>query len=183
RLIIVDHHAYPGLHLDRTRPLSSLEQIAQILDYKLNRREMGIAINDRAYIFGLLDAGYTIEEILRIRQFDLQSQGISAEDIEEIKSAVLNAPIKAEIKILRTNVANAGFAQDFLVLENPNEVQDLLVLTGDPVRKAQFYGDPKKIERLSDLAEWMGGSGRSRFWGTNHPDVSEILRRLGIPEK
>ena len=180
QVVVVDHHSYPGRGLDRTQPQSSLEQVAQILDYSLTRREMAVAINDRSYIFGLLDSGYSIAEILEIRRFDLEAQGIPAEDIEKVKSQLQEAPVRAGIKILRTNVKSAGFAQDFLVLENPKEVKDLLILSGEPIRKAAFYGDPKKIEKLADLAEWMGGSGRSRFWGTSHPDVPEIFRRLGI---
>jgi hypothetical protein len=182
QVIPVDHHYYIAMGLDRRQPLSSLEQIAELLNYQLNRVEMGIAINDRSYIFGLLQAGYSVEEILEIRQFDLRAQGISAEQILKVKEALKNSEIRLGITILRTEFVNAGFAQDFLVLENPAEIRDLLILGGNPVRKVQFYGDPQKVEMLADLGEWIGGGDKSKFWGTNHPDIPAIFKRLGIDE-
>lgn len=180
KVMIVDHHFYPALGLDRRRPDSSLEQVAAILGYTLDRRELGIAINDRDYIFGLLDAGYTTQEILEIRQLDLEAQGVSQERFELVRDAMKNAPEIHGITILRLPPGHAGFAQDFLVLETPDRVRDLLILTGEPVIRVQFYGDPKKVEKLADIGEWTGGGKRSKFWGTNHPDVPEILKRLGI---
>ena len=53
QVVIVDHHSYPKLNLDRRKPVSSLEQVAEHLGYHLTRWEMGVAINDREYIFGL----------------------------------------------------------------------------------------------------------------------------------
>jgi hypothetical protein len=182
-VIIVDHHFYPRLKLDRRQPISSLEQIASILGYSLNRFEMGVALNDRNYIFGLIQAGYSIEEILEIRRFDLEAQGVTSAEIDAVKDAVEKAQKINGITILRIDGINAGFAQDFLVLRNPNEVQDLLILGGSPIRKVQFYGDPQKVERLADLGEWMGGGDQSKFWGTNHPDVAQILQRLGLDGK
>lgn len=181
-VVVVDHHSYPRLGLDRSQPLSSLEQVADHLGYELNRWEKGVAINDREYIFGLVDAGYSIEEVQNLRRYDLESQGVPTEKIETVKAALKVAPVKKGITILRLDFVNAGFAQDFLVMESPNTVRDLLILGGNPVRKAQFYGDPAKVVCLADLGEWMGGGERSRFWGTNHPDVPEIFRRLGIEE-
>jgi hypothetical protein len=182
QLIVVDHHSYPNLNLDRRQPESSLEQVASHLGYELSRWEKGVAINDRAYIFGLIDAGYSMEEILALRRFDLESQGVPPEKIEAVKAALQTAPVKNGITILKLDFVNAGFAQDFLVMENPRVVKDLLILGGNPVRKVQFYGDPAKVERLADIGEWMGGGKKSRFWGTNHPDLPEIFRRLGIGE-
>lgn len=180
QVVVVDHHSYPRLNLDRRKPVSSLEQVAESLGYQLDRWEQGVAINDREYIFGLLDAGYSIEEIQELRRYDLESQGVPREKIETVKAALKTAPVKSGITILQLDFVNAGFAQDFLVMENPWQVRDLLILGGNPVRKVQFYGDPSKVERLADLGEWMGGSGKSRFWGTNHPDLPEIFRRLEI---
>lgn len=179
-VVAVDHHLYPRLNLDRRQPISSLEQVASHLQYALNRFEMGVALNDRSYIFGLMKEGYSIDEILAIRRFDLEAQGVTAEEIDTVKKALDRAQVVAGITVLRINSVNAGFAQDFLVLQNPDEVRDLLILGGNPVRKVQFYGDPAKVERLADLGEWMGGGEKSKFWGTNHPDLPQILKRLGI---
>jgi hypothetical protein len=179
-IVIIDHHYYPKMGLDRRKPDSSLEQVARLFGYTLTRKEKGIAINDRDYIFGLLDAGYTIPEILEIRQFDLSAQGVPEENVRKVKEALGSAPVKNGITILRLDFVNAGYAQDFLVLENPNEVRSLLILGGKPLAKVQFYGPPEVVEKLSDLGEWMGGGGKTKFWGTNHPDLPEIFRRLQI---
>lgn len=180
RVIIIDHHFYPKLNLDRRQPLSSLEQIAELLGYELTRREKGIALNDRSYIFGLLDHGYSMEEILSIRRFDLESQGVPPENILKVQEALKTAPVENGITILRLDFTNAGYAQDFLVLESPDRVRDLLILGGKPLKKVQFYGDPEKVKKLADIGEWMGGGDKSKFWGTNHPDLPEIFRRLGL---
>jgi hypothetical protein len=181
-LMIIDHHYYPKINLDRRKNESSLEQISKLFGYDLTRKEKGIAINDRDYIFGLLDAGYTIPEIQEIRQFDLSAQGVSQENIEIVKRALKSAPVKNGITILKLGFVNAGYAQDFLVLENPSEVRSLLILGGKPLSKVQFYGPPEVVDRLADLGEWMGGGGRTKFWGTNHPDLPEIFHRLGIED-
>jgi hypothetical protein len=177
---IVDHHFYPTLNLDRRNKLSSLEQIAHILEYQLTRKELGIAINDRSYIFGLVDAGFTRKEIIEIREFDLEAQGVSASDRERVREELKKSPVKNGITILHLDFDASGYAQDFLVLEDPAKVPDLLVLTGHPVRTAQFYGDPNKVDQLLEIGEWTGGSGKSKFWGTNHPDLPEIYKRLKI---
>ncbi len=179
-VLVVDHHYYPKISLDRRKPDSSLEQVARLLGYKLSRKEKGIAINDRDYIFGLLEAGYTILEIREIRRFDLAAQGVPPENIEKVKEALKTAPEKNGIIILRLDFVNAGYAQDFLVLENPGIIKSLLILGGKPLAKVQFYGPPEIVEKLADIGEWMGGGGRTKFWGTNHPDLAEIFQRLGI---
>jgi hypothetical protein len=181
-LYIIDHHYYPKIGLDRRKSESSLEQIAKLFNYELTRMEKGIAINDRDYIFGMLDAGYSIPEIREIRQFDLAAQGVPQKNIEIVKEALKTAPVKNGITILKLDFVNAGYAQDFLVLENPNEVKSLLILGGNPLSKVQFYGPPEVVDRLADIGEWMGGGGVTKFWGTNHPDLPEIFRRLGIKD-
>lgn len=180
QVFAVDHHFYPASGLDRRQSVSSLEQVAALFQYPLTRWETGIAINDRDYIFGLLDAGYEMNEILTIRRYDLEAQGISREEFEAVRTAMQTAPVEAGITVLRLRSGKAGFAQDFLVLENPNVVRDLLILTGNPVTKAQFYGDPEKVNKLAHIGEWMGGGKKSKFWGTNHPNLTEIFQRLGL---
>jgi len=121
-----------------------------------------------------------MEEILAIRRFDLESQGVPPENIVRVQEALKSAPVENGITILRLDFTNAGYAQDFLVLESPDRVRDLLILGGKPLKKVQFYGDPEKVKRLADIGEWMGGGDKSKFWGTNNPDLPEIFRRLGL---
>ena len=70
----IDHHN------QYTKLPSALEQIAELLHHPLNRWQQLIAINDKAYIPGLQQAGASQEEILRIRFEDRKAQGVSIND-------------------------------------------------------------------------------------------------------
>jgi hypothetical protein len=83
-LFILDHHKYEML--DRTNPQSSLEQFAELVGYTLNRREMGIALNDRGYIPALEANGFERNEIDEIRKFDLSCQGYTDEAFAQQES-------------------------------------------------------------------------------------------------
>ena len=82
-LFVIDHHKYQDI--DRSFSVSSLEQFACLISYHLNRWEMGIALNDRGYIPALRKNGYSEEEILKIRQFDLETQGYKPEHFDVLK--------------------------------------------------------------------------------------------------
>ena len=72
--IAIDHHD------DKSDKASSLEQIAKILNIKLDRHQQLIALNDRRYIEGMKSIGATEEEIKLIRYLDRKAQGISEDD-------------------------------------------------------------------------------------------------------
>ena len=65
-VIIIDNHQYIKDGYDRRHPLSSLEQFADLVGYKLSRLEKGIGIADRSYVYGLLKEGYPKQEIEEI---------------------------------------------------------------------------------------------------------------------
>lgn len=73
--IRIDHHN------DYSEHLSALEQIANLLHLPLNRYMQLVAINDKAYIPGMIEAGATPYEIRNIREADRKAQGIT--DTEE----------------------------------------------------------------------------------------------------
>ncbi|NUO10023.1 MAG: hypothetical protein HUU08_15350 [Candidatus Brocadia sp.] len=82
-LFVLDHHQYP--HLKRLYPVSALEQFACLISYTLNRWQMGVALNDRGYIPALRKQGYSEDEILEIRQYDLEAQGYKPEYFEMLR--------------------------------------------------------------------------------------------------
>jgi len=70
----IDHHG------KNTHKLSSIEQVAELLDIKLNRWQKLVAANDARYISGLKQYCASDEEIEEIRLQDRAAQGVSKED-------------------------------------------------------------------------------------------------------
>lgn len=77
--IKIDHHN------ELCNMPSSLEQVAAILGYKLNRKQCLIAANDSNYIAGMFQLGATRVEVEEIRRLDRAFQGVT--DLQE-KQAV-----------------------------------------------------------------------------------------------
>ncbi len=80
--IAIDHHG------EKSALPSSLEQVACLLHVTLTREQQLAAINDRAYIPGMLAFGATQEEINRIREADRRAQGVTEEDEQLAASSV-----------------------------------------------------------------------------------------------
>jgi len=70
----IDHHN------DWNHKPSTLHQLAELLDIKLNRHQKLVAANDVAHIPGMEALNATKEEITSIRQQDRSAQGVTAED-------------------------------------------------------------------------------------------------------
>jgi len=92
RIIDIDHHNY-----DRFKA-SSLEQVADLLDIKLNPWQKKVAINDKSYIPGLLKSGVSIYEIEEIRQKDRITQGLSVKDCPKAKVLLEKQPPVKDVK-------------------------------------------------------------------------------------
>ncbi|MDP2361406.1 MAG: hypothetical protein Q8O14_11780 [bacterium] len=68
---IIDHHWYwqqDGSVLDRRHALSSLEQVAQLLHVSLSPWEKAIALNDRGYIWAMLDGEVPYDLAMELRR-------------------------------------------------------------------------------------------------------------------
>ena len=83
--IAIDHHGQNDY-----KP-SSLEQIAEILNLKLTRKQKLIAANDSRYISGMKALCATQEEINKIRKHDRQMQGITQVDEQKAKESLENS--------------------------------------------------------------------------------------------
>lgn len=82
--IRIDHHN------DFSNRSSSLIQVAEILNIKLNRHQQLVAINDVGYIPAMISFGASTEEINAIRFADRQAQGVTNEDEQLAIKAIGN---------------------------------------------------------------------------------------------
>jgi len=74
--IIIDHHN-ENAGIDKA---TSIEQVAALIDIKLNRFQQLISANDRGHIRGMMKLCATEDEIQKIRRFDREAQGVTEED-------------------------------------------------------------------------------------------------------
>ncbi len=72
--IEIDHHN------ENSYKPSSMEQVAGLLNVELNRYQLLVAANDKAYIPAMMEMGATSEEIETIRLADRAAQGVTQED-------------------------------------------------------------------------------------------------------
>ncbi len=90
RIIDIDHHNF-----ERCKP-TSIEQIAELLGIELNDWQKKVAVNDKAYIPGLLDEGVSIAEIGEIRRKDREAQGLTETDFAEARNYLKENPPKED---------------------------------------------------------------------------------------
>lgn len=182
RVFVVDHHDYEGL--SRHRPESSLEQVAKLIGHELDRAQLGVAINDRSYIYGLAEHGYSKADIARIRESDVSAQGVSSKDLAVCKAAYQRRVELDGLTVVVAKTTKVSFIGDLHTLSEPDRVRDLLIVSmnkGAPV-EANFYGDPDRALALQQkLGGWSGGGDKSKFWGTNEVELASLSTALGQP--
>ncbi len=186
-VVVIDHHDYGDLK--RANPKSSIEQLADRLGVGLGRFEQAVAINDRGYIFGLIDSPlrFSPEEIRRVREHDLSSQGYQESDFAECRKALANKVVAGDVTIVAMEGSKTGYLSDLFTLEDPKKVRNLLIVChkdGVPY-EVNFYGDPKRAQALKDaLGGWAGGDpSRSMYWGLSGTiDVHKLAATAGLKE-
>ena len=95
----IDHHRYDGD--DRTNELSSLEQVAELIGYKLTLYEQFVAENDKGFIPAMLTLAKTknLSEtetqklIEKVRLQDRAAQGITPEQEKIAEKAIEEAEV------------------------------------------------------------------------------------------
>ena len=93
--IAIDHHN------DLQNKPSSLEQVADILNTKLNRYQQLVALNDKGYIPAMQEFGATEVEIDLIRQKDREAQGVTKQDEILAKLSLENRKKEGTILIIK----------------------------------------------------------------------------------
>ncbi|SHO80604.1 hypothetical protein MNB_SV-15-1324 [hydrothermal vent metagenome] len=94
--IDIDHH---NELQDRD---SSISQIANLLNIKLNRYQKLVSLNDSGYIPAMIDFGATIEEIEDIRKKDRYYQGVTSRDEELAEESISQMQKKGDIYIIKS---------------------------------------------------------------------------------
>lgn len=184
-LFVIDHHTYHDM--DRSFCVSSLEQFACLISYNLDRWEMGIALNDRGYIPALRKNGYSEEEILKIRQFDLEAQGYKTEYFEMLRKDYLKGYNPGQdFYVVETTCEKTSYLSDLHFFENEKRkiLMDLVVFTvdsGEKIKEVNFYGSPVRVKALQKrFGGYSGGDEKvSMFWGkdiTTPMTKEEFLR-------
>jgi len=178
-LFMIDHHDYPGL--PRYHVYSSLEQFADLVGYKLTRFEMGVAINDRSFIDGLAERGYSSKEIEDIRRYDLEKQGYEEKDFGLMEKTYAEGKMEGPLYVVRTTQDKTSYLSDIHFRSHPKRESrtDLVVVNLDEqghCAKVSFSGKPAIAKFLCRKLEGYAGGDEaySMYWGkTLDPPVDE----------
>jgi esterase len=155
-VIIFDHHAYKVV--DRRADKSSLQQLMDYLNLKMDKVDNIIATNDHSYIPGLKEIGLTKEEIYKIRKYDRLSQGHPLKLVEEtMEDAVKQVALvkagraskvlsfKDGIYILHEGGDKGTILAELNIQAVKGEIVNLFELRNGGVG---FSGSPKVVKKL-----------------------------------
>ena len=148
---IIDHHFYHWI--DRTHPLSSLEQLCTKINWQLSDFDLHVAINDRAWIPGLLAHGLALQQIRAVRNFDMCAQGHAAEKIAAHTAAAQRMLAARDVQaqdgvyvLEKIPINSAIFAQE-LALRHKDGLVNIFAGRG---HKFNFSGQPAVADSLRD---------------------------------
>lgn len=183
----IDHHRYDGD--DRTNELSSLEQVAQLVNHKLSLFEEFVSANDKGFIPAMyklaktknLSEEETQKMIEKVRLQDRAAQGITPEQEKIAEKAIEEAEVSDLLTVVRMSHSKTAAVCDRLW----GSYENLLILSEDG--EVNFFGCQKVIKKLSDLVKgsWSGGDldHDNGFWGgyPQNLDVEkEVKKLLGV---
>jgi len=186
-VIIIDHHSYGDL--DRNHALCSLEQMAQLLGVSLTPWLQALAINDRSYIYGLLQAGYSLDTIKKVRAYDLECQGITPALMHLSAKAYQEKQVLGDLTVCFLPSLKSSYLADLHAFDTLACIKDILIFCYEHKHylKVKFSGLPEHAEKLyhhfknrDGITQWHGGGGPTKFWGTSTANAKEILSVLGI---
>jgi hypothetical protein len=170
-VILIDHHGYPSLKLDREHKKSSLEQFSDLVGYKLSSEEMGIAINDQEYIYGLKRAGYSLSQIQDIRKLDISLQGYTEDELEELRKDFKNGfQLKNGIQVYHSSVRDKfSYLMDLHVMNEGAEYSNVVIFGNSGREKGKFIFFSGSMEIVNKLKKLGGFSKKSTslygLWG------------------
>ena len=183
----IDHHRYDGD--DRTNEKSSLEQVAELIGYKLSLFEEFVAENDKGFIPAMLALAKTKnlskketqKLVNEVRLQDRAAQGITPEQEKIAEEAIREAEVSDRLTVVHMAHSKTSTVCDRLW----GQYKNLLVLSEDG--EVNFFGSRKVIKKLSDLVKgsWSGGDldHDNGFWGGYPQDLDiekEVKNLLNI---
>ena len=178
----IDHHIYDGD--DRTNELSSLEQVAQLVNHKLSLFEEFVSANDKGFIPAMyklaktknLSEEETQKMIEKVRLQDRAAQGITPEQEKIAEKAIEEAEVSDLLTVVRMSHSKTATVCDRLW----GSYENLLILSEDG--EVNFFGCQKVIKKLSDLVKgsWSGGDldHDNGFWGGYPPQDLDIEKEV-----
>lgn len=178
----IDHHCYDGD--DRSNEKSSLEQVADLIGYKLSLFEEFIAANDKGFIPAMISLAKTKNLskeqtqtlIQKVRLQDRAAQGITPEQERIAEKAIEEAEVSDLLTVVRMAHSKTATVCDRLW----GSYENLLILSEDG--EVNFFGCQKVIKKLSDLIKgsWSGGDldHDNGFWGGYPPQDLDIEKEV-----
>ena len=175
---IIDHHFYQWI--DRSHPLSSLEQLCAKINWQLSEFDTHIAINDRSWIPGLLAHGLTHAQVREVRAFDLQAQGHSAEKIARHTQAAQCWLDAGNVQASRVR-KNTHYPQAC----SPTSMHDTLYVLGKSRVNSTILSQELALRHKDGLVNIFEGR-KHKFHFSGHPAVVATLcasdfQELGYP--
>ena len=135
--IAIDHHGKKWC-----RP-SAIEQVAEILNIKLNYKQLLIAANDRGYIEAMRQMGASKSEIEDIRRQDRKAQGVTPKEEKIAKEEAKRVQQKDGIWIIQTTLKHFSPLSDILLIEDKKP----LIIYND--ESLIYYGN--RVLKLSEI--------------------------------
>jgi hypothetical protein len=147
RTVIIDHHNERAGKDQKT----SIEQVAELLNIKLNRHQRLISANDRGHVPGMKAMGATEQEIRDIRQFDRQCQGVKTDDEKAAELSIQKhsedlAPGSIYIKSLTEKTSP-------LLDRLYDRYRHIFIVT--PSKELHYFGAGDMIQRLEKIYQKM----------------------------
>lgn len=157
KYIEIDHH-----NKNIEKP-SSIEQIAELLNVKLNRYQRLVAENDKGHIKALKDFGATNEEIYAIRAADRRCQGVTEED-ERLAEKSIKENKKTENEIVIVKSLTDKFSP---ICDRLYDIPRLIIYTNDELN---YYGIGAKkfgmkYQKIYGDSKVYFGGGENGFFG------------------
>ncbi len=179
KVIIVDHHGYPSLGINRENSKSSIEQIADLIGYELDNFESGVSINDQEYIYGLVKNDYSENEIKKIRALDLKMQGYTDEEFRINQEDQQNPTFyEPDIYHYETRIPKYSFLIDLHVIQQKGRFTNIVITGFADEKKKQlifFSGSMDKINELKKLGGYSKQSnGQYGLWGGYEDGLEKV---------
>lgn len=183
----IDHHRYDGD--DRSNEKSSLEQVSELIGYKLSLFEEFVSSNDKGFIPAMLalaknknlNKKETEKLIEKVRLQDRAAQEITPEQEKIAEEAIKEAEVSDNLTVVRMSHSKTSTVCDRLW----GSYKNLLIVSSDG--EVNFFGSQKVIQKLSDLVEgsWSGGDldHNNGFWGGYPQDLNvekEVKNLLNV---
>jgi len=173
----IDHHGPLWC-----RP-SALEQVAELLGVDLNRWRRLVAANDRGYIPAMKAMGATPEEIRRVRDADLEAQGVTDEEKRLAVTEARRAERKRGVWVVPTALEHSSALVDLLYEQN--KIPAVVFDREKPSLSCYGDGILGLVDRFRDAIgeglAWYGGNppgyfGLASDYFDDHP-LDETIER------